>query len=139
GGEVDTEELLELEREPLRLRGAAGATPSRRGVGFALERRGFLVPIHPNRHVVPSEVAVLIGAGRRAARDERRKEIRAIVEAEDHSPRRAAFAHDAAPLALAMAALVRERNLDVRGDLGTPRSLITRFPHASGRIRSASR
>jgi len=55
GGEVDTEELLELEREPLRLRGAAGATPSRRGVGFALERRGFLVPIHPNRHVVPAE------------------------------------------------------------------------------------
>jgi hypothetical protein len=127
GGEVDTEELLELEREPLRLRGAAGATPSRRGVGFALERRGFLVPIHPNRHVVPSEVAVLIGAGRRAARDERRKEIRAIVEAEDHSPRRATFAHDPAPLALAMAALVRERNLDVRSDLGTPRSLITRF------------
>jgi len=127
GGEVDTEELLELEREPLRLRGAAGATPSRRGVGFALERRGFLVPIHPNRHVVPSEVAVLIGAGRRAARDERRKEIRAVVEAEDHSPRRAIFAHDPAPLALAMAALVRERNLDVRSDLGTPRSLITRF------------
>src|SRR3712207_8263738 len=26
GGEVDTEELLELEREPLRLRGASGAT-----------------------------------------------------------------------------------------------------------------
>jgi len=127
GGEVDTEELLELEREPLRLRGAAGATPSRRGVGFALERRGFLVPIHPNRHVIPAEVAVLIGAERRAARDDRRREIRAVVEQQDHSPRRAVFAHDAAPLALAMAALVRERNLDVRGDLGTPRSLITRF------------
>jgi len=37
------------------------------------------------------------------------------------------FAHDPAPLALAMAALMRERNLDVRSDLGTPRSLITRF------------
>ncbi len=127
GGEVDTEELLELEREPLRLRGAAGATPSRRGVGFALERRGFLVPIHPNRHVVPAEVAALVGAERRAARDDRRREIRAVVEQQDHSPRRAVFAHDPAPLALAMAALVRERNLDVRSDLGTPRSLITRF------------
>ena len=127
GGEVDTEELLELEREPLRLRGAAGATPSRRGVGFALERRGFLVPIHPNRHVIPAEVAILVGAERRAARDDRRREIRSVVEQQDHSPRRAVFAHDAAPLALAMAALVRERNLDVRGDLGTPRSLITRF------------
>jgi hypothetical protein len=127
GGEVDTEELLELEREPLRLRGAAGATPSRRGVGFALERRGFLVPIHPNRHVVPAEVAALVGAERRAARDDRRREIRAVVEQQDHSPRRAVFAHDPAPLALAMAALIRERNLDVRSDLGTPRSLITRF------------
>lgn len=127
GGEVDTEELLELEREPLRLRGASGATPSRRGVGFALERRGFLIPIHPNRHVIPTEVAAVVGAGRRAARDERRREIRAVVEAEDHSPRRATFARDPAPLALAMAALIRERNLDVRGDLGTPRSLVTRF------------
>src|SRR5262249_12513258 len=46
GGEVDTEELLELEREPLRLRTASGATPSRRGVGFSLERRGLLIPVH---------------------------------------------------------------------------------------------
>jgi hypothetical protein len=127
GGEVDTEELLELEREPLRLRGASGATPSRRGVGFALERRGFLIPIHPNRHVIPSEVAALVGAGRRAARDERRRQIRAVVEGEDHSPRRASFARDVAPLALAMAASVREKNVDVRPDLGTPRSLVTRF------------
>src|SRR5262245_7613888 len=127
GGEVDTEELLELERGPLRLRGAGGATPSRRGVGFALERRGFLIPIHPNRHVIPSEVAALVGASRRALRDERRREIRAIVEDEDHSPRRASFARDPAVLALAMAALVRERNVDIRADLGTPRSQITRF------------
>ena len=127
GGEVDTEELLELEREPLRLRGASGATPSRRGVGFALERRGFLIPIHPNRHVIPSEVAALVGAGRRAARDERRRQIRAVVEGDDHSPRRASFARDIAPVAMAMAASVRERNVDVRPDLGTPRSLITRF------------
>jgi hypothetical protein len=77
--------------------------------------------------VIPTEVAALVGAGRRAARDERRREIRAIVEAEDHSPRRAIFARDPAPLALAMAALVRERNLEVRADLGTPRSLVARF------------
>lgn len=136
GGEVDTEELLELEREPLRLRGASGATPSRRGVGFALERRGFLIPIHPNRHVIPSEVAALVGAGRRAARDERRRQIRAVVEGEDHSPRRASFARDVAPLALAMAASVRERNVDVRPDLGTPRSLITRFATRFGQDQS---
>lgn len=127
GGEVDTEELLELEREPMRLRGATGATPSRRGVGFALERRGFLVPIHPNRHVVPSEVARLVGAGRLAAREEQRAEIRVLVEAEDHAPRRARFATDPAPLALAMSAYLRERQTEVRPNLGTPRSLLARL------------
>lgn len=136
GGEVDTEELLELEREPLRLRGASGATPSRRGVGFALERRGFLIPIHPNRHVIPTEVAALIGAGRRAARDERRREIRSIVEERDHSPRRATFARDVAPLAMAMAASARERNVEVRADLGTPRSLLTRLGARFGQDQS---
>lgn len=137
GGEVDTEELLELEREPLRLRGAAGATPSRRGVGFALERRGFLIPIHPNRHVVPTEVATVVGAGRRAARDERRRQIRALVKDEDHSPRRASFARDPAALALALAAAARERNVDVRPELGTPRSLITRLATRFGQDTSA--
>src|SRR5690606_19850650 len=52
GGEVETQELLDLEREPMRLRGATGITASRRGLGFALERRALLVPVHPNRHVV---------------------------------------------------------------------------------------
>ena len=100
GGEVDTEELLDLEREPMRLRGATGATPSRRGVGFALERRGFLVPIHPNRHVIPTEVATIVGAQRRAEREAQRREIRSFVLAEDHAPRRARFAEDPSPLAL---------------------------------------
>lgn len=127
GGEVDTEELLELEREPLRLRGAMGATPSRRGVGFALERRGFLIPIHPNRHVVPTEVALLVGARQREARAEQRRQIRESVLSEDHAPRRANFTRDPVPLALAMAASLRELRVDVRPELGTPRSLIGRF------------
>src|SRR5215470_6604507 len=84
GGEVDTEELLDLEREPMRLRGATGATPSRRGVGFALERRGFLIPVYPNRHVVPTEVASIVGAQRRAEREAQRREIRGYVVGEDH-------------------------------------------------------
>jgi hypothetical protein len=131
GGEVETDELLDLEREPLRLRGATGATPSRRGVGFALERRGYLVPIHPNRHIIPSEVAAIIGAGRRAERETRRHEIKNFVLAEDHAPRRARFAEDPAALALAMALTVRDPALELRTDIGTPRSLIgklsTRF------------
>src|SRR4029078_6404016 len=83
GGEVDTEELLELEREPLRLRTATGATPSRRGVGFAVERRGLLIPMHPNRHVVPTEVSAIISAASVAEREERRKQVKVFIESED--------------------------------------------------------
>ncbi len=133
GGEVDTEELLDLEREPMRLRGATGATPSRRGVGFALERRGFLVPVHPNRHVIPSEVAAVVGAHRHAEREAQRREIRSFVLAEDHAPRRARFAEDPVPLALAMALAVRDPSVEVRAGVGTPRSLISKFATRFGR------
>ncbi len=133
GGEVDTEELLDLEREPMRLRGATGATPSRRGVGFALERRGFLIPVHPNRHLIPSEVAAIVGAEHRAEREAQRREIRGNVLAADHAPRRARFATDPAPLAVAMALSVRDPSTEVRSGVGTPRSLITRFSSRFGR------
>ncbi len=133
GGEVDTEELLDLEREPMRLRGAGGASMSRRGVGFALERRGLLVPIHPNRHVVPDEVAEVVGAHRRAERAARREQIRGFVLGADHAPRRARFASPPAPLALALALAVREPGVDVRAGIGTPRSLVTRLSQRFGR------
>lgn len=133
GGEVDTEELLDLEREPMRLRGATGATPSRRGVGFALERRGFLIPIHPNRHIVPTEVSAIISARRHEEREARRVEIRSFVLAEDHAPRRARFAQDASVLALAMAIAVRDPSVEVRPGVGTPRSLVTKLAMRFGR------
>ena len=133
GGEVDTEELLDLEREPMRLRGATGATPSRRGVGFALERRGFLIPVHPNRHVIPTEVAALIGGRRRAEREAQRREILSFVLGEDHAPRRARFAEDPTPLALAMSMAVRDPMVEVRAGVGTPRSLITKFSARFGK------
>jgi hypothetical protein len=133
GGEVDTEELLDLEREPMRLRGATGATPSRRGVGFALERRGFLIPIYPNRHVIPTEVAHVVGAQRRAEREAQRREIRSFVLGDDHGPRRARFAEDAVPIALAMALAVRDPSVDVKPGVGTPRSLISKLATRFGK------
>lgn len=133
GGEVDTEELLDLEREPMRLRGATGATPSRRGVGFALERRGFLIPIYPNRHVIPTEVAAVVGAQRRAEREAQRREILSFVLGEDHAPRRARFAEDPVPLALALALAVRDPSVDVRAAIGTPRSLVTKLAARFGK------
>ncbi len=133
GGEVDTEELLDLEREPLRLRGATGATPSRRGIGFSLERRGMLMPVHPNRHVIPREVAAVIGAAHAQEREARRAQIRAFVLDSHREPRRARFAADPAPLTVALALAAREPGAEVREGAGTPRSLIQRLAQRFGR------
>jgi hypothetical protein len=133
GGEVDTQELLDLEREPLRLRGAGGVTATRRGAGFSLERRAFLIPIHPNRHVIPTEVAQIVGADRRKARETRREQIRTFVLEEDHAPRRARFALDPAYLSVAMAFAVREPGSEVRPGVGTPRSLLMKLSQRFGR------
>jgi hypothetical protein len=146
GGEVDTEELLELEREPLRLRTATGATPSRRGVGFSLERRALLIPVHPNRHVVPTEVSAIIGAVHHSAREARREEVKHFVMSGDHAPRRAKFSLDPASLAMGVAVVAREssvRNpegrtqsgsfIDVRAGVGTPKSLVQKLAARLGR------
>jgi hypothetical protein len=127
GGEVDTEELLELEREPLRLRTATGVSPSRRGVGSALERRAFLVPVHPNRHVVPTEVSRIVGASRHAERASRREKVKRFVVSGDHAPNRARFARDPGPLAMALALVAREPGVDVRSGIGTPKSLVQKL------------
>jgi hypothetical protein len=133
GGEVDTEELLEMEREPVRLRGASGATPSRRGVGFALERRGFLIPVHPNRHVIPTEVTRLVGAERLAEREELRRQIRHKIASEDYIPQRASFAQDVVPLAVGIAMAVHAGEAEVRAGVGTPKSLISKMATRFGR------
>ena len=146
GGEVDTEELLELEREPLRLRTATGATPSRRGVGFSLERRALLIPIHPNRHVVPTEVSAIIGATHHSERATRREQVRAFVISGDHAPRRARFSLDPTPLAMALAVAARESPgrpvegrspsgtfADLRSGVGTPKSLVQKLATRFGR------
>ncbi len=133
GGEVDTEELLELEREPLRLRSASGATPSRRGVGFSLERRGLLIPVHPNRHVVPTEVAKIIGHARNAEREARREQVRAFVLSGDHAPRRARFSMDPGAFAMALALAIREPGNEVRAGIGTPKSLVAKLATRFGR------
>ncbi len=127
GGEVYTDELLELEREPLRLRTAIGATQTRRGVGFSLERRGFLIPLHPNRHVIPTELSRIISAVDHDARERKRAALKAFVADEDHAPRRARFARDAGVLALALAVATRETGSEVRAGIGTPKSLVQKL------------
>ena len=133
GGEVDTEDLLDLEREPLRLHHATGAAPSRRGVGFSLERRGMLIPVHPNRHVVPTEVAAVVGASDATVRERKRSQIRAFLLDRDHEPRRAKFSSDPVPLVLALSLTMREWGAEVREGAGTPRSLLLRLSQRFGR------
>jgi hypothetical protein len=146
GGEVDTEELLELEREPLRMRTATGAAPSRRGVGFSLERRALLIPVHPNRHVVPTEVSAIIGAAHHTERAAQRAEVKLFVASGDHAPRRARFSLDPSSLAMSVAVAAREsttRNpegrtqsgafADVRPGVGTPKSLVQKLAARFGR------
>lgn len=133
GGEVETTELLDLEREPMRLRNAKGVTTTRRGAGFALERRALLIPIHPNRHVIPTEVATIVGAERRKQQESRRADIKSQILGEDHLPRRATFARDPAGIALAIAIAAREAQSEIRPNVGTPRSLIVRLAQRFGR------
>lgn len=152
GGEVETTELLDLEREPMRLRSAKGVSTTRRGASFALERRALLIPVHPNRHVVPTEVATIVGAERKRDLETRRASIRRDVLGEDHLPRRAQFARDPAALALALVACAREAQssapsrsmtpantrtstsvADIKPNVGTPRSLILRLAQRVGR------
>ncbi len=133
GGEVETDELLELEREPLRLRTATGATPSRRGVGFALERRGLLIPVHPNRHVVPTEVAAILRVAEDRKNEEQRAKVVSFVTGGDHAPRRARFSTDAAPLAIALAIASREPGNETRPGIGTPKSLAAKLAVRFGR------
>lgn len=133
GGEVDTEELLDLEREPLRLRTAAGPAATRCGVGYALERRAMLIPVHPNRHVVPAEVAAVIGAAHSLQREKRRAQIRSFVLGGEQEPRRARFALDPVPTVLALAIAFREASSEVREGAGTPKSLVQRLAQRVGR------
>ncbi|MBL9107796.1 MAG: hypothetical protein JNM74_00945, partial [Myxococcales bacterium] len=133
GGEVETDELLELEREPLRLRTAQGPTQTRRGVGFSLERRGFLIPIHPNRHVVPTEVARIVGAASHEEREKRRRDVKSFVVDGDHAPRRARFTQDPGPLAMGLALAAREPGTEVRPTIGTPKSLVQKLSTRFGR------
>ena len=57
---------------------------------LVLERRGVLIPVHPNRHVVPTEVATVIGAAGEAARRARREQVKTFVLSGDHAPRKGA-------------------------------------------------
>lgn len=132
GGEVSTEELLDLEQEPLRLRTLVGTTPSRRGVGFALERRGFLIPLHPDRHVIPTEVLRAVGERSRQVREDFQAELRSLARDSQHEPIRARFCEDPTALAAGLALSLRFHNVHIKSSVGTPTSLVERMAQRFG-------
>jgi hypothetical protein len=89
--------------------------------------------MHPNRHVVPTEVAKIIGAARNAEREARREQVRAFVLSGDHAPRRARFSTDPGAFAMALALAIREPGNEVRAGIGTPKSLVAKLATRFGR------
>ncbi len=121
-------------------------------MGFSLERRALLIPVHPNRHIVPTEVSAIIGAAFHSERAAQREKVKVFVASGDHAPRRARFSLDPAPLAMGLAVAAREASVrsqpdgrpqsgtfaDVRAGVGTPKSLVqkqaTRFGRDSSQV-----
>lgn len=76
GGEVTGHELADLERNPSRVATTSGVW-SRRGASFSLNRRGLLLPMGMDRHIVPEEVVQALLPSRVAAQQ------RAVAHAEE--------------------------------------------------------
>ena len=126
GGEVSTEELLDLERQPMRLQHAGSAARVRRGLGYEIERRALLLPVAPNRHLIPHEVLqVLLEKQLRIAQLLRSK-ARERLRASPIEPVRAQFAIDPTARALASAAIAREHPAS-RASVGTAKRLVKRL------------
>ncbi|MEC7522046.1 MAG: hypothetical protein VYE22_19325 [Myxococcota bacterium] len=105
GGQLETDELLALERSPTRVQLAGGAALPTRSASHFLFVRGLLLPRARGLWAVPREVAESVGAPRRTTERARRKELLAqVAEDEDLSPARAKLSEDPAPHAVALLA-----------------------------------
>jgi hypothetical protein len=110
GGQLETDELLELERSPIRVALEGGTALPTRSASYHLHVRGLLLPRTRGLWTVPTEVAAHVGAARRAVEQaERRRLLARVTEDEDLSPPRAALAEDPGPAAVALLAALRQR------------------------------
>ena len=122
GAQLETDELLELERSPLRVTVAGGAALPTRTASYHLFVRGLLLPRARGLWVVPSEVAEHVGAARRAVeRAERKRLLARVASDEELSPARAELAEDAGPIAVALLAALRGRGALPAGGRGVRR------------------
>ncbi len=111
GAQLETDELLDLERSPMRVTIAGGASLPTRTASYQLFVRGLLLPRARGLWTVPSEVAAHVGSARRAVeRAERKRLLARVADDEDLSPARARLAEDPGALAIALLAALRQRD-----------------------------
>lgn len=129
GGELETAELLELEKEPARI---AGPVLPRSAASFQLLRRGFLLPSALGVYAIPTEVAETVGRERRAAAARVRAEMEDRVRTIDLTPSRARLAEDAGAATVVLLATLAAEGVHLRSEAGAPRSAVRRAARAAG-------
>jgi len=133
GSDVDVAELLELAQDPARYTvGSATAALPRRSAAYALLRRGLLLPAGTDLFSVPTEVAVVVGRGRRATAKKVRDGIVRRVTHTDLTPPRARFADDPGPAAVALLAALRSAGTVIPVDGGAPRTAVRKAAREAG-------
>jgi hypothetical protein len=103
GGEVSAEEVLELEREPMRLTHGGAVQVPRRSAIFTLARRGLVVARHEG-WTVPDEVERVVGSQRRARAGMERQRLLMNRHLYELTPSRAQLAEPVGTLTVALLA-----------------------------------
>jgi hypothetical protein len=125
GGEVSAEEVLELEREPMRLSHGGSVQVPRRSAIFTLARRGLVVARHEG-WTVPDEVERVVGAQRRARAGIERQRLLMNRHLYELTPSRAQLAEPVGPLAVALLAALSSIDQLPMETRGTSRQAIRR-------------
>jgi hypothetical protein len=103
GGEVSAEEVLELEREPVRIAHGGAVHVPRRSAIFTLARRGVVIA-RQQGWVVPDEVERVVGSQRRARAGIDRQRLLMNRHLFELTPSRAELAEPVGPLTVALLA-----------------------------------
>jgi hypothetical protein len=103
GGEVSAEEVLELEREPVRIAHGGAVQVPRRSAIFTLARRGVVIARQAG-WIVPDEVERVVGSQRRARAGIDRQRLLMNRHMYELTPARAELSEPIGPLVVALLA-----------------------------------
>lgn len=125
GGEVSAEEVLELEREPVRIAHGGAVQVPRRSAIFTLARRGLVIA-SPAGWVVPDEVERVVGSQRRARAGMERQRLLMNRHLYELTPARAQLAEPVGPLVVALLAALSSLNQLPAETRGTSKAAVRR-------------